>query len=124
MTTTDPPLPPAHAVACGECGAPMDLKRSRFGLFYGCTTYPACTGTHGAHPDGAPLGVPANAATKAARIAAHAAFDTLWKGGAMTRGDAYRWLCSALGMTRDDCHIGRFDEATCARVIDAVKARG
>jgi DNA topoisomerase-1 len=27
---------------CEECGRPMQLKRSRFGVFYGCTGYPEC----------------------------------------------------------------------------------
>ncbi len=30
---------------CPECEAPMALKRSRKGLFLGCTRYPECTGT-------------------------------------------------------------------------------
>ena len=28
---------------CEVCGRPMALKRSRFGIFYGCTGYPECT---------------------------------------------------------------------------------
>ena len=28
---------------CPKCGAPMTVRRSRFGkLFYGCTKYPKC----------------------------------------------------------------------------------
>lgn len=55
---------------------------------------------------------------------AHAAFDTLWKGGEMPRGDAYRWMQGALGMSQDEAHIGRFDVATCDRLVAAVEARG
>ena len=30
---------------CPNCGNPMIIRRSRFGkLFYGCSTYPACSG--------------------------------------------------------------------------------
>jgi ssDNA-binding Zn-finger/Zn-ribbon topoisomerase 1 len=30
---------------CPLCGAPMTIRRSRFGkLFYGCTNYPKCKG--------------------------------------------------------------------------------
>lgn len=110
------------ALTCPECAAPMHLRPSRFGQFYGCTRYPACNGTHGAHPDGSPLGVPANRATKDARIAAHAAFDTLWKSGGMTRKEAYRWMGGALGMSKDEAHIGLFDIATCERLVAAVSA--
>src|SRR3990167_394098 len=61
----------SETLACPECGSPMRLRRSRFGLFYGCPRYPACQGTHGAHPDGRPLGTPANADVKRLRSRAH-----------------------------------------------------
>lgn len=105
---------------CGECGALMLLRKGRDAPFYGCTRFPECRGTHGAHPDGAPLGVPANKQTKAARMRAHAAFDRLWDGGPMRRGDAYRWLTKAMGITTGQAHIGEFDEAQCEQVIALV----
>lgn len=111
-------------VKCGECGAPMRLKTSRFGLFYSCRTWPACDGTHGAHPDGEPLGVPADKATKLARRRAHELFDQLYvRRGRMSRSDAYAWLAKRLKLTKDECHIGRFDVARCERVVAVVKER-
>lgn len=109
-------------VLCGECGAPMSLRESRHGPFYGCTRYPACKGSHGAHPNGAPLGIPADAATKAARVKAHAAFDTLWKPDAakMTRKQAYAWLQSTLGLSKDAAHIGNFTTEQCTLLIEAL----
>jgi DNA topoisomerase I len=38
---------------CPECGAPMVMKRGRFGRFFACTRYPDCKGTKSV-----PLGVP------------------------------------------------------------------
>ncbi len=116
----------AEPINCGECGAPMVLKRSpRFGLFFGCTRWPHCTGTHGAHQQTrAPLGTPANKETKQARIEAHRLFDKLWKaddGKLMTRGAAYRWMQEELGLSKDDAHIGKFDVATCDRLKVAVR---
>lgn len=108
-----------HPVTC-FCGSPMKLRSSRYGPFYGCTRYPECDGAHGCHPDGKPLGTPADRATKAARIRAHDAFDTLYKSGRMTRKDAYRWLQTAMGMTKEECHIGRFTIAECDRVVSTV----
>jgi DNA topoisomerase-1 len=38
---------PAEAVeapSCPECGKPMQIRRSRFGTFWGCTGYPECKG--------------------------------------------------------------------------------
>ncbi len=99
----------------------MKLRNSRFGKFYGCTRWPDCDGTHGAHPDGKPLGVPADKETREARIRAHAAFDKLWKTRRKphkARGQAYRWLRGKLNLDRHECHIGGFDKAGCARVIE------
>jgi len=103
------------------CGAVMQLKDSRHGKFYGCRDWPACDYTHGAHPDGSPLGVPANKETRQARMRAHDAFDTLWKGGGMKRREAYRWMQEALGLSEDEAHIGKFDVETCERLIEAVE---
>ena len=114
----------AVELECPECGAKMTLRKSRFGQFYGCSTWPKCDAAHGAHPDGTPLGVPANKATKQARIKAHEAFDTLWKGGRMKRSEAYSWMASALGLTAAEAHIGRFDIPTCERLVEAVRTYG
>lgn len=51
-------------------------------------------------------------------MAAHAAFDQMWQGprAAYDRAGAYRWLREQLGISKEECHIGRFDIATCERV--------
>lgn len=136
MTTT---LPGCRTdLTCPDCGSTMQLRPSRYGHFYGCTGYPECRGTHGAHPDGSPLGTPADRETKHARIEAHGAFDRLWKWAPdyyeidendkegreravkriqrAARNRAYAWLAHEMGIDRDACHIGSFDRATYARV--------
>lgn len=117
---------------CAECGAAMFLKESKHGKFFGCSMFPECKGTHGAHPDGKPFGEPANAATKLARMHAHAAFDQLWKdrlqsndgkpARTRTRNEAYLWLANQLDIKRRDCHIGLFDSNTCAAVVRVCEA--
>jgi hypothetical protein len=85
------PLGTVCAHPCPECGERMVLRASRYGLFYGCERFPLCNAAHGAHRDtGKPLGVPADAETKRARIRAHDAFDTLWKTGRTVRGSTVR----------------------------------
>jgi len=110
-------------VVCGECGQPMILRSGRHGLFYGCSQFPACKATHGAHPDGEPLGVPADGATRAARIVAHNAFDQLWQGmGApMNRAAAYLWMQRELGRGEDECHIAQFGKETCVELVESVE---
>jgi ssDNA-binding Zn-finger/Zn-ribbon topoisomerase 1 len=99
----------------------MVLRKSRFGQFYGCTRFPECKGTHGAHPDGKPLGIPADSRTKQARIRAHAAFDELWKDGRMRRPDAYRWMQQAMGLDVDGAHIGKFTIEQCDQLVTLVQ---
>lgn len=114
---------------CPECGQPMVLRRSKRGPFYGCSAWPQCDGSHGAHPDGRPLGIPADKKTKQARIVAHAAFDRLWKSfgerrrRSTARTRAYRWLESEMKLSTDDCHIARFTRAQCEEVVRLVHAR-
>jgi hypothetical protein len=112
-----------HDLVCPECGAPMKLKPSRFGLFYGCSAWSdtGCKGSHGANKEGRPHGTPANAETKKARRAAHHVFDHLWKEGHMSRGAAYRWMQRAMDMTPEQAHIGRFSREECKRVVLAFK---
>lgn len=107
--------------ACPDCGADMSLRDSRFGLFYGCVRFPRCRSTHGAHPDGRPLGVPANKATREARIRAHAAFDPIWQSNRRVsrkraRGSAYGWLKRAMKLDAWP-HIGEFTVDQCEQVI-------
>lgn len=54
-------------------------------------------------------------------MAAHAAFDPIWKSGQKKRGSAYAWLCDRLGIDKKDCHIGMFDVDMCKRVVAACK---
>lgn len=45
MSGIDPALFPAHhgqQEPCPQCGAPLQIRRSKAGLFLGCSTYPAC----------------------------------------------------------------------------------
>jgi DNA topoisomerase-1 len=45
---------PEEVPTCEECGRPMQLRRSRFGTFYGCTGYPECKGIRKIGPQAQP----------------------------------------------------------------------
>lgn len=121
-------------VKCPECGSPMLLKettrwRTRDGQprkFYGCSRYPGCKGTHGAHQDGTPLGKPADKETKEMRIKAHQVFDSLWKGrdARMYRKEAYNFMRQVMKMTKEEAHIANFDISQCKQLIEEIKKRG
>lgn len=82
-------------MTCPECGSRMELKNSKYGPFYGCTTFPKCRATHGAHPDGKPLGTPADKETKQLRIKIHRLCDGIWgewESKECDRKGMYAWL--------------------------------
>lgn len=114
---------------CDYCGKPAelvtgdeiyphrpDLSRLRFWRCEPCDAHVGChRGTT------RPLGRLANAELRRAKMAAHAAFDPLWKSGRMSRSEAYAWLADRLGIEADVCHIGMFDVAMCELVCEEVK---
>lgn len=105
---------------CPECGSAMLLRSSKFGLFYGCIEYPKCRAAHGAHPDGTPLGTPADKETKMARIRAHEVFDAIWKRRHMSRSEAYAWMQRTMGLSDADAHIGKFTIDQCEELAELV----
>ncbi len=83
--------------------------------FYRCEP---CGAYVGCHPGSAQaLGRLANAELRAAKMAAHAAFDPLWRNGGMSRSSAYAWLSRELGVAPQNCHIGMFDVDACRAVV-------
>lgn len=85
-----------------------------------------CDAWVGCHPGtDRPLGRLANAELRKAKMAAHAAFDPLWKAKqrrdgcskGRARGKGYAWLADQLGIPPSECHIGMMDVATCRRVV-------
>lgn len=88
----------------------------------GC--HPPATSERGGIGDGTvPKGRLADRELRDAKMLAHAAFDPLFRGGGISRRDAYRWLAQQLGKTKEDCHIGMFDVDECWRVVSEVRNR-
>lgn len=119
-------------VTCPYCGNPARFQSGsiiyphRADLagkhFWAC---PPCDAYVGCH-DGTdkPLGRLADRELRRAKMAAHAAFDPLWRGqSGKVRKAAYRWLAERLGIHPADCHIGMFNVAQCWRVVDVVESQ-
>lgn len=114
------------APICDYCGKPATLRRSSAFLYRGrdygpvwyCPCVPAWVGCHKGTEE--PLGRLADAELRKAKQAAHRAFDPFWlaiKPRKAARVNAYAWLARALCLSRENCHIGMFDVATCKRVV-------
>lgn len=95
---------------CAPCGA-----------YVGCHeagSFRVVAGKKIVHTGIEPLGRLANAELRAAKQAAHKAFDPIWKCQYMKRKEAYTWLAEKLGMAVEHTYIGMFDVATCQRVVE------
>ncbi len=103
----------------------MKLRGGSYGLFYGCTDWSktGCKGSHGAHLDGSPKGTPGDSRTRKMRMAAHNAFDPLWRDENPrfeSRGQAYAWMGQALDKSPEQAHIAMFDIADCVALVEAI----
>jgi hypothetical protein len=97
-------------------------RRSDGAPFWGCERFPTCKATHGAHPDGTPLGIPGTRDEKAARRSAHAAIDVIWQSGRMNRGGVYAWLERSMQLPKGEGHVGRFNVEQCEQAIQLANA--
>lgn len=99
-----------------------DLYSKQFWECKPCDARVGCHAPNKGYGDGSrPLGRLANAELRAAKSAAHAAFDPIWKSGCVSRGVAYRRLAAALAIDKSKCHIGEFDVQTCKQVVELCK---
>lgn len=119
--------PKSRVVTCAECGSPMVLrwteKYQRW--FYGCSQFPACKACHGAHPNGEPLGTPADADGKVWRRKAHAVIDPIWQSlperwRSKGRGRVYKWLRDQWP-GRKSVHIAGLTAAECQELVGLVE---
>lgn len=122
------------SVPCGHCQGPSrlicgaelyphrpDLADRRYWRCDPCDAHVGCHQAGIGWGDGTrPLGAPANPALRRARMAAHAAFDSWWQAGSMTRNQAYAWLARRLRLSPRRCHIACFDEGQCEAVMALV----
>lgn len=120
-----PPAPPRtlENFKCPVCAAPLQLKPSRYGLFYGCTMWrtTGCPGSERANLDGSPLVIPVDAETREARLAASASIDQLWKTGRMTRKQACEALAQRLEIPIAEGHVGVLTAAQCGALVVAAE---
>ena len=120
-------LNPAVLLRLGEDGYPYQKD---YGPIWTCTPCQSWVGCHPGTENA--LGGLANAELRAAKMAAHAAFDPLWKKkmrrDGCSQGDArragYRWLSKQLGIPIKQTHIGEMDLDECRRVVEVCTAAG
>ena len=100
-----------------------------YGPVWACVPCGAWVGCH--KGTRRPLGRLADAELRRAKIAAHAAFDRLWKlkmkregcSKNEARSAGYRWLSKQLGISPRETHIGMFHVEQCLRVVEVCRPR-
>lgn len=113
---------------CPECSKPMELRFGPFRYkngdlrpYYRCLDWPTCRGSHGAHPNGAPLGFPANAETKKLRMETHDLLDQVFgtRSHKPNRKKQQTFLkeCGTTG------HVSQMDDVQCRKVIQILKSK-
>ena len=103
---------------CPECGATMILRHSikYKRLFWACSKWPDCNGIHGAHPDGNPLGTPADSITRSRRVELHQLLATVWNYRCKPqRREMYTWLKA----NSRSGHVSKMDATEIDEVEDA-----
>lgn len=115
-----------NPVLCPGCGSEMVLKRTnKFTTkdgqprkFYGCSKWPECRETHGAHPDGTPLGTPGDQETRDLRRQLHALMDEIWPWDDKRRKkQGYTWL----RFNSKSGHVGEMQKEELLETIAKVK---
>lgn len=82
------------------------------GRCYLCKQCGAYVGTHRPRPREA-MGILANQNMRELKKECHAIFDPLWQGKQKAhkkRNDLYFWMSKQMGIPRDECHFGYFNE--------------
>lgn len=115
-------------VTCPYCHKEAVLVTTEefYGRDYGtniwkCDPCGAYTSTHGR--TGKAKGTLAKKALRDLRMQAHDIVDPMWREGHMSRTAMYRWMSKVMGLSKDDTHIGFFNEDQCRLIIDKAKER-
>lgn len=109
-----------------------EVYQRSYGMIWLCRPCQAWVGCHRNSRRCVPLGRLANAELRKLKVAAHTAFDVLWqikmRRDRVTKNPAreaaYTWLAEQMQLDGKACHIGKFDEAQCRRVVDICRALG
>lgn len=118
------PLASDRSISCKYCGRGAelhsglavypdrkDLADRKFWVCWPCNAWVGC------QRDGdMPLGELADEELRDARIAAHTAFDPVWKEERLSKADAYAWLSRKLGIPKERCYIGLLELDECRQV--------
>ncbi len=116
-------------IYCDNCGS-LHIKLTRNHVLYGtdkgdwpyiyyCTNCKAAVSCH--KQTFLAMGKMGDKETRRSRYEAHKHFDKLWRGGLITRKEAYAWLRDVMCCDEESGHISRFNSQQCSQLIQHSK---
>lgn len=115
---------PQREVSCPDCTAPMRLKESKYGWFYGCTEFSStgCKGTVKATPSGMLAAIPAPQRTRFLRGEIMRRIDALVAAGTVVEKDRGRFVRDLTEKTLGGRFqgVGSFNEHEALKVLEAL----
>lgn len=119
-----------ESIPCNICGGTASLQdsakvyRRSYGPIYICDDHPDCDSYVGVHRGTTkPKGTLAGPELRDLRKRCHAAFDPLWRSGAMNRKQAYKWMIETMGIKAHEAHIAMFDAGRCAQLLTLLEVQ-
>ena len=94
-----------------------------------CDAYVSTREVNGEH---VPIGTLADSKLRYWRKTTHREFDPLWKhkmkrdgcSKSKARNAGYAWLAKQMQLTKDECHIGKFDVSQCQQALHIIREIG
>lgn len=103
---------------CPDCGKRMFLQKSR--RRYRCEDYPKCRGSHGAHPDGSPMGIAVPREVRLLRAEVHSRLNANWNyRDRNDRARMYDWLRK----NSKSGHVAQMNEGELRNLLTKIPVR-
>lgn len=119
-----------NKVICPSCGIPMVLKQTtkykykngNSRKFYGCQNWPNCDCTHGAHPDGRPMGFPVTKEVRELRQLVHRQLEERWGEWRTMHPKRKKKMYDWLKKHTKSGHIGKMGKQELLDLLDKINS--
>lgn len=106
-------------LACPECGGELVLREGKFGKFYGCRSYPSCTGKMNLKVAEAQSNV--DVSTQTMRVKAGKELTALTQSRGWSNLQASRWMREIMGLNWDEAKVNLLSSKQCEILLAYIK---
>jgi ssDNA-binding Zn-finger/Zn-ribbon topoisomerase 1 len=104
---------------CPECQEDMVLREGKYGKFWGCRSYPSCTGSMNLKVAEAESKV--DDQTRGWRTKAAEALNGFATARGWTKTEASKWVRETMGLNWDDAKVNLFSVRQCELLLAYIK---